>query len=43
MRAFTGHIRRFARADSTVLIAVEAGTGKNAVALWEKRKRCGLD
>jgi DNA-binding NtrC family response regulator len=32
MRALIDQIRRFARADSTVLIAGETGTGKNAVA-----------
>jgi len=33
MRALTDQIRRFARADSNVLIAGETGTGKNAIAL----------
>jgi DNA-binding NtrC family response regulator len=32
MRALTDQIRRFARAESNVLIAGETGTGKNAVA-----------
>ena len=32
MRALADQIRRFARADSNVLIAGETGTGKNAVA-----------
>ena len=32
MRALTDQIRRFARADSNILIAGETGTGKNAVA-----------
>src|SRR5215510_16053880 len=32
MRALADQIRRFARADSNVLVAGETGTGKNAVA-----------
>src|SRR5262245_13598655 len=32
MRALAEQIRRFARADSNVLVAGETGTGKNAVA-----------
>jgi transcriptional regulator with GAF, ATPase, and Fis domain len=32
MRALTDQIRRFARANSNVLIAGETGTGKNAIA-----------
>ncbi len=32
MRALVEQVRRFARADSNVLIAGETGTGKNAVA-----------
>ena len=32
MRALIDQIRRFARADSNVLVAGETGTGKNAVA-----------